>query len=125
MFVSLIDASLSVELSEVFVCLKACSTGFQFDVVLELIEQKNELTILTRQQIEEQMALEDDSYRLLLEKREQLKLKSVLTEEERAELEKNQQDILEKEDVWKESKGVEEQQQKKQSLLSKAFTTTC
>ena len=84
-----------------------------------LVAKKENVTRLTREQIQEQMSLEDDSYRLLLEEQQKLKMKAVLTEEERKQLQKNDEQILQKEEIFKNDKNVEE---KKQSGLAKAFT---
>jgi TP901 family phage tail tape measure protein len=84
-----------------------------------LVAKKENVTRLTREQIQEQMSLEDDSYRLLLEEQQKLKMKAVLTEEERKQLQKNDEQILQKEEIFKNDKNVEE---KKQSGLSKLFT---
>jgi len=86
-----------------------------------LVAKKKDLTRLTREQIEEQMAVEDESYRLLIEEQQQLRMKSVLTEEEKKQLQKNDEVILQKEGVWKNDRNVEEKQK---SGLSKLFTRT-
>ena len=86
-----------------------------------LVAKKKDLTRLTREQIEEQMISEDESYEKLIAKRREFAAKLAMTDEERLKQQENEKQILEKEEVWMEKKGVEE---KKQSGLSKAFTRT-
>ena len=89
---------------------------------LEVLQKDSKVTILTRQQIEEQMSIEDDVYRQLLEKEKELKLKHVLTEEERKLLEENRKLILRKEEAFKLEKNVMEKE-KKAGLFTRNKTT--
>jgi len=84
-----------------------------------LVAKKKEITRLSREQIEEQMATEDKSYRELIDKRREFAAKLAMTDEERLKQQENEKRILEKEEVWMNKKNVEE---KKQSGLSKLFT---
>jgi hypothetical protein len=88
----------------------------------KVVEQKTKTTILNREQIEEQLAAEDDDYRLLLEKEKELKLKHVLTDEERKLLESNKQIMLKKEEAFKLQKNVTEKE-KRAGLFSRNATT--
>ena len=82
------------------------------DKSLEVLQKDSKVTILTRQQIEEQLSIEDDVYRQLLEKEKELKLKHVLTDEERKLLEENKKLILQKEEAFKLEKNVKEKEKR-------------
>jgi len=91
------------------------------DKPLEILQPNSKVTILTREQIEEQMSIEDEVYRQLLEKEKELKLKHVLTEEERKLLESNKQIMLKKEEAFKLQKNVTEKE--KRGFFTRNATT--
>ena len=93
------------------------------DRIVALEEQelakKQNITKMSRQQIEEEISLTDDEYKALLVRQKLLKAHTVMNEEQRLEFQKNEQQILATEQNFMAQRNIQE---KKESGLKKAFT---
>ena len=85
----------------------------------KLLDEKEKITKMSRQQIEEEISLTDDEYKALLARQKLLKAHTVMNEEQRAEFQKNEQQILATEQNFMAQRNIQE---KKESGLKKAFT---
>jgi len=83
-----------------------------------LIEKKKKLSILSHEQIQEQIALIDEDYAKLARDQEKLKSIIVKTPEEQKQFEENEAKMLQTEENFKAARGIEEKKPSKGSWLT-------
>jgi TP901 family phage tail tape measure protein len=85
----------------------------------EKLKKDDKILKLTREQIEQEISLTDKEYEAKLERQKLLKSKLRLSDEEKKELQKNDQYLLQKEEKYMGDRNIEE---KKKTGIQRAFT---